>query len=421
MKKVLLFSSIIFISLALFSQQIKEEATVINIEVPVRVFSGKNFIDNLTIDDFEVLENGIPQNIEAVYFVKKRSVERKQERKRFAPKTARNFFLFFELTEYIPKIEEAITHFVHNVLTPGDNLCIVTSMKTYRMKNIAFEVSSREEIAKQLIKIVRRDTLTGNSEYRSMIDEMTVLAQTLTSFLSQERVTAEIIEDSRVSHIVAPMSEMTFAGHPESRSFEEQLIRYENQMNKLDDLRRVSQDSLMNFANYLGQKEGQKYVTIFYQEEFIPRVDHKLMNQAMSRYQSRPIILQMISNIVDFYKREIPIDTNLIKQTYADCSISIHFLYLTRPKENILGVYMEDHSEDIFSAFREMAVATGGFIDSSARADTLFKAAVEASENYYLLYYSPNKYETDGKFRNIDVKVKNKDYRIFHRAGYFAN
>lgn len=82
---------------------------------------------------------------------------------------------------------------------------------------------------------------------------------------------------------------------------------------------------------------------------------------------------------------------------------------------------MEDHSEDIFAAFREMAIATGGFVDSSAMADFLFKRAVEASENYYLLYYSPSSYSSDGKFKEIKIKVKNQDYRVFHRAGYFAN
>jgi hypothetical protein len=171
----------------------------------------------------------------------------------------------------------------------------------------------------------------------------------------------------------------------------------------------------------LSDKEGQKYVTIFYQKEFIPQLDPKLLTQVMSLYQDRPIILQTIANVIEFYRREVPIDTELVKQTYADRSISIHFLYLTTPPESYYGVYMADHSEDIFSAFQEMAVATGGYIDSSARADAMFKSAVEASENYYLLYYSPSNYISDGQFKKIQVKVKNRKCRIFHRAGYFAN
>jgi hypothetical protein len=91
------------------------------------------------------------------------------------------------------------------------------------------------------------------------------------------------------------------------------------------------------------------------------------------------------------------------------------------PAEHQYGVQMEDHSEDIFAAFREMAISTGGYVDSSAMADSLFKRAVEASENYYLLYYAPESYSADGKFRDIKIKVKNKNYRVLHRAGYFAN
>lgn len=407
-------------SLVLFSQQIKEDATVINIEVPVRVFSGKTFINNLAIDDFEVLENGVPQNIEAVYFVKKRSIERSQEKKRFSPKTARSFFLFFELSKYDPKIGDAIKYFLHNVLAPGDNLSIVTSMNTYRMKNIAFEVTSPDEVAKQLIGIVRRDTMTGNSEYRYMISEIAGLAQSLSIHMAQGRMDMTG-EEQIIEEVSIPISGLSSSSLYEGRSLEEEFTLYENYIFKLDNLRRMDQGKLINFAKYLKNKEGQKYVTIFYQKEFIPQLDPILVSQTLSLYQDRPVVLQTISNVIEFYRREVPIDIELVKQTYADCSISIHFLYLTTPPESYYGVYMADHSEDIYSAFREMAVATGGYIDSSARADFLFKSAVEASENYYLLYYSPSRYINDGQFKKIQVKVKTKKYRIFHRSGYFAN
>ena len=420
MKKLFLVSSVFLLSLVLFSQQIMEESTVINIEVPVRVFSGKTFIDNLSIDDFEVLENGVHQNIEAVYFVKKRSVERSQEKKRFSPKTARSFFLFFELSKYDPKIGDAIKYFVHNVLAPGDNLSFITSMNTYRMKNIAFEVTSPDEVAKQLIAKVRRDTMTGNSEYRYMINEIAGLAQALSIHMAQGRM-ATVGEEQIIEEFSVPMSGFASSSQYEGRSLEEEFTLYENYIFKLDNLRRMDQEKLINFATYLKEKEGQKYVTIFYQKEFIPQLDPTLLSQSMSLYQDRPVVLQTIANVIEFYTREVPIDTELVKQTYADSSVFIHFLYLTNPPESHYGVYMADHSEDIYSAFQEMAVATGGYINSSSRADILFKSAVQASENYYLLYYSPNSYIADGKFKKILVKIKNKKCSVFHRAGYFAN
>ena len=420
MRKILFIGIIFGLSLMLFPQEIKEEATVINIEVPVRVFNSGTFVDNLTIDDFEVFENGVVQKIEAVYFVKKRSVERSQERKRFAPKTARNFFLFFEISEYQPQISKAIDYFVHKVLAPGDNLSVVTPMKSYRMKNIAFEVASRDEVARQLTMLVRRDTLTGNSEYRNLIREISGLAQSISTQMTQARLLIAA-QDQNLEFVSQPVTDLSSNSQFDGRTMEEQLNMYENFIFRLEDLRKVNQKTLLNFAQYLKQQDGQKYVTVFYQREYIPQIDPKLLSQNLSFFQDSPIILQTISNVIDFYRREIPIDTELIKQTYADCSISIHFLYITRPPEREYGVHMADHSEDIFAAFREMAIATGGFVDSSAMADFLFKRAVEASENYYLLYYSPASYSSDGKFKEIKIKVKNQNYRIFHRAGYFAN
>jgi len=57
--------------------QVQEESLVLNVEVPVRIFDGNTFVDNLTIDDFELYEDSKLQDIAAVYLVKKKSVERK--------------------------------------------------------------------------------------------------------------------------------------------------------------------------------------------------------------------------------------------------------------------------------------------------------------------------------------------------------
>jgi hypothetical protein len=47
--------------------------------------------------------------------------------------------------------------------------------------------------------------------------------------------------------------------------------------------------------------------------------------------------------------------------------------------------------------------------------------AATASERSYLLYYSPSDTVRDGRFRKIEVRVKNRDHRVSFMAGYFAN
>jgi hypothetical protein len=77
---------------------------------------------------------------------------------------------------------------------------------------------------------------------------------------------------------------------------------------------------------------------------------------------------------------------------------------------------MRGISDSTFSAFLEMSKATGG----SSRPDHLCQEALNASENYYLLYYTPKGYQPDGEFRSIEVRVRSRDLRVIHRLGYFA-
>ncbi len=80
----------------------------------------------------------------------------------------------------------------------------------------------------------------------------------------------------------------------------------------------------------------------------------------------------------------------------------------------------EEQSEDIFSAFSEIARATGGLIDSGAAADMSFQRAAEATENYYLLYYQPSNAKADKSFRKIEVRVKGGGVRVTYRQGYIS-
>lgn len=423
MKKITLFVAVSILGLSLFSQQISEQTMVINVEVPVRVFQGNAFVEDLTLDDFEVFEDGVAQKIEAVYLVKKRSIERREENKRFAPETARNFYLFFEIAEYTPKLGEAVDYFIHNVLIPGDHLTIVTPMMTYRLRSRTLEVLSKEEIVEQLKGLLRKDALMGSSEYRDTIDDIARLAKSLSATIQTFGQAAEsVTEGASAEQTLNPVRNIGSYSSSEYEGFalEEQLTTYEEMLGRLDSLRTVEQEKFLEFADIIREREGQKYIFIFYEKEFVPQIDPKILNQYMSLYQDRPNVIQTITNVFDFYRRELNLDVEKIKRAYADSSISIHFLYISRPTPVVFGLRMEERSEDLFGAFKMMSDATGGFSDSSSNAAVLFQKALENSENYYVLYYSPLNYKSDGKFREIKVRVKDKNYRVTHRLGYFA-
>lgn len=394
MKKIIPVFLFIILSFFTFSQDQTHEAMVVNIEIPVRVFQGDNFIDDLTIEDFEVLENGIVQNIEAVYLIKKRSVTKEEGNQRFFPSVARNFILMFEIIDYIPNIDDSIDYFFDNILLPGDELTVFTPVKAYKFNSKAFEMFSKEDIAMKLKKTLRRDSVIGNSEYRSVLREM---------------------------ESVFTMEEL---------AIDEKLSLYRQVLSRFERLRSIDQEALINFANFLKEKEGQKNVFMFYQKDVVPQLNPRAMEQLITGNQDRMDIVASVTELFDFFRRDINIDVDNVKKVFSDSSISMHFLYITKPpfqgssisrSGTGQSITMADQTENVFSTFQEMAQATGGFVGSSFYGTEIFKKALDASENYYLVYYSPLNYKPNGKFNEVKIKVKGKNYRITHRAGYFAD
>jgi len=400
MKKIIFLLILLLMTLNLSSQQEQYEVTVINVAIPIRVFDGNKFIDNLTIQDFEVYEDGKPQKIQAIYLTKKNQIERSEGTRDFMPLLSRNFFLLFQLSDYNPKLGEAIDYLFTSVLLPGDILEIMTPLKNYTLSAQALKSKPKETLAKELQGLVRKDTKVGASEYRTLMSDLKRLVRGMSGSGGITSLESDYTTDSFGLQLLLP--------------------RYRETLRKLEDLRIVDQKKLLRFAAQLKRREGQKNVFFFYQREFRPEIAPRIMNQLMSMYQDQPSILGDLMDLMQFYSRDPKWNINIIKQAFADSSIFFNFIYMHKEPENVSGIQMTEQSEDIFETFSQVAEATGGIIDSSQNPATSFKNGAKISESYYILYYSPEKYIKDGKYKSIEVKVKNKDYKITHRQGYFA-
>jgi VWFA-related protein len=403
-----------FVAGLLPAQDIQHERTAINVEIPVRVFKGDTFVDNLTIADFEVYEDGKLQDLEAVYFVKKKVIERHEETTPFSPDTSRHFYLFFEMTEYDPKIREALNYFIDDVLLPGDELIIVTPMKTYRMKSDVLNDKGRDKVFEQILGILRRDILVGSAEYRDILEELQALALTMVGAVGLSSTNSQ-----------SPMSGDPFlsAGtiYDINTSVEEQLQMYASCLSRLEKMRQVDQAKISALADHLRGQSGRKEIFLFYQREFIPKLDPMVLTAYQAVFNDRPDIIQSLTGLFEFFKRETNLDIDPIRKAYADSGAAVHFLFLTRPAPKVPGVVMQEQSEDIFAPFREMSRATGGYIASTANIAAAMRSAVSAAENYYLLYYTPKGYVADGRFHALEVRLKSGNYRLSHRLGYIAD
>jgi hypothetical protein len=387
MKKGAALLGAIAFSAALFSQELLHDVTVVNISVPVRVYKGDQFVDDLKIDDFEVYEDGILQTVAAVYLIKQARIEREEGPIKFVPPVERQFVFLFQMIEYVPEIRNAMDYFFRNVFLAEDTLEVYTPQKSYKLKGNALAALGPEKVRDQLLEKLRRDIVMGGSEYLQIIRELKSLINL---------ADPDVNKDANL---------------------------YEALLERLEQMRFIDQKRLLDFATYLKAREGQKHVFLFYQKEMIPRVDtERFINLSDYRWMS----------LMHFYHRYITFDVDAVRKAFSDSSIAAHFLFITKapaqdagveitdlkPAE---GVKMTEESEDIYSAFREVSRATGGITESTANIASALRKATEASENYYLLYYQPRDYKADKKFKNITVKVKGNHYRISHRLGYFAN
>jgi VWFA-related protein len=362
---------------ALRAQDLQHAVSVVNIEVPVRVFRGDDFVEGLGLGDFEVFEDGKPQRIEAVYLIKKTGIEKKEEKeKAYAPDVSRHFFLVFELHEYMPRVGQATDLFFEQIIAPGDRLYVATPVKTYHFKEEAFTRLTRKRMAEQMKDLLKTDLTLGNSEHRSMMKSLTDI------------FAMDVEPDLKHS-------------------------LYMSAARTLRDHKYIEEDRLRAFADLLKDMEGQKHVFLFYQKELIP----------------------ILPGLDDFsiaeLSKDISFDATKVKRAFSDSSITVHFLFVTdKPgmhdnldvgRGNPLRVELLDQSDNIFGAFRDVARATGGIADSSANPLASFRKAVTASENYYLVYYSPSDRRADGRFRRIEVRVKGRGLRVTHREGYYAD
>jgi VWFA-related protein len=72
-------------------------------------------------------------------------------------------------------------------------------------------------------------------------------------------------------------------------------------------------------------------------------------------------------------------------------------------------------------SLRMLASATGGLaILNRNNFDEGLGDILSVSEGYYLLAYTPSEGKFDSKFREVKIKVKGSDYKVYSRRGYFA-
>jgi len=389
---------------AVASQEVKRPLPSA-VEVRVHVSSQGRFVDDLTLNDFSVLEDGKAQPLGSLALVKDGRVTRQEGPEIVPARLARSYTLLFQMMDWDPNLAGAVDHLFDSVIKPGDSLALITPFKPYHLQSGALAERSKEELSKSMKDVLRKDILRGSGEYRDLIGDL-------------KRLTGAIGGSSSNFH--DDMESDITTDSDSGVGLENQIDRYRQALMKLDGIRLVDEPKLLAFAAALKPVPGQKTVILFYQQEFRPEISPATMNRLMSLYQDNPDILGNLMDLFQFYKREKTFDADRVKKAFADAGIDFHFIFMEKKTQRIFGATMHEQSEDTYPGFVEIARATGGTSGVSKNPFAAFKHATDASADYYLLSYAPEGAPAGDGFRKVDVQVKRSGCKISSSLGHYA-
>ncbi len=410
MKKILIFVILVAIFLFLTSNpafhQERHEVVVTNVQVSLRVFDGDRFVSDLNMADIEVYEDGKLQDVTALYLTRNGKIERMDAARDYMPLVDRQFYFIFQVMEYNPKMTEAIEYFFNEVYQPGDDLVIQTPVKNYTLPAEKARTIPKETLIKDMKTVIRKDANIGAMEYKNLLRDLKRIVRSIASVQTG---------------MPSGMADMDSSGSVGIQSLEFLLPRYRDTLGRMEELRLIDENWILRFASQLKRIEEQKIVYFFYEREFRPEIQATILGKIQMQYHDDINIIGQIQDLFQAYHRELTFNVDSLTRAFADAAVLFNFFFINKKPESVSGVYMREQSEDVFMVFSQVAEATGGVVDNSQNPASAFKSTSKATEFSYLLYYSPREYVRDGEFKTIEVRIKDRDYRVTHRKGYFAN
>lgn len=397
-------AAVVAILAFVLSPALSQEKASAPVTVAVRVFDGRQFVDGLALRDFDLLEDGVPQKIDALFKVDKNAVTRREGESPALPVTARRFYLLFQMYEYNPKISEALRYFFNNALLPGDTLEIQTTIRNYMLTPAAFAKKPKDVLAKEMDGIVRKDISQGNFVYTGLVRELRRIVQGLEGL-----------------NPIAGGGDEASGGMVSYFGLEQLLSQYRESLAKLEAQQSLDQNKIIAFARALKRQDGRKFLFFFYQQEYRPEISPQMLNTLIDNNQENQSILADLHELFQVYHRNISYDVKTIVQSYCDSGADVNFLFMKRTPEKFGGITMREQSEDVFKVFYQVAAATGGISETTQNPVAEVGDALKAAETYYLLSYTPTPAAGAGPFKTISVKVKEKDYKILTRRGYITS
>ncbi len=403
-------------------EKFEGEARVVEVEVPVNVVDrdGKP-VRGLTVDDFEILDEGKPREIIDFSVVDLDIVQPDDvsaEIERAVPASARrHFLLLFDLSFSSPNLtvraREAAREFVLEHVHPTDLVAVAMHSVEGGARMLVTFTPDRAQVARaidtlgapRLTELARRDPLLF------LIDDPSSAPLSATSDVSDlgnDRAAANVLQESVAAHL---------------RVVGRQIAKMERSFSR----GRISSwsHSMAELARFMDSVRGRKHV-VYFSEGFDgrlllgkqPSADDREMQQDMANIQGGQLGFIDTDDIYGNIGLQNEMARMLEEFRRADCVIHAVDISGLRADTNSAERARSVGQDALFY----IANDTGGELYQDV---TDFGAdlsrVLEKTEVTYLLTFQAADVRPDGSYRRIKVKTDlDRRTKLIHRQGYYA-
>jgi VWFA-related protein len=356
----------------------KVEVNYVEIDAVVTDATG-TFVRGLTKDDFEVVEQSKPQTI-SIFSLVDIPVEPSDPplyAKAPIDPDVRSNNREFDGRVFILVLDDYHTNF----------------QRTPRLRAAARQFVERYLGANDLAAIVTTSGVKGGAQ--NFTTSRALLLKAIDSFSGRKLRSATL---EKLDQLQMPRPDGSAPGYPS------ELERAH--------WARSSLGTLKGVAEYMAGIRGRRKAVVFFSEG----IDYDITN---------PVSNRLTTDVLDEMKNAINGATRSNVSYYAvdprglagfEDAIEIQSL----PLDNSIGVNtMMDEVRTSQDTLRSLAEETGGFaaVNSNDYRDT-FRRIIADNSSYYVIGYYSNDNRRDGRFRNVDVRVKRPGLQVRARKGY---
>ena len=271
---------------------------------------------------------------------------------RLAASAPRNLIVLLDFRENVLGVENAVDFLFNNMLEPGDQLIIQSPARVYGFsaKTLA---QPKAQLASAMREKLRSDVSKATQNYKQIVADLQIASRNIASFAYPD------LESD--------------GGIPETRDMGELFVFYRQGLANLLNLRKINDAALRQLAGAFKGQKGGNHLIILFEREFrpVPR------REALNALADMPKFAFLANELFTIGATKEPFDVAALIEYFRQVPLTQDFIYVTS-KTSSASANQIENSGDVYSAFSQIAKATGGVMVTTAEPADGLKAILKS-------------------------------------------